>query len=110
MSELEHGPLPPDVQFQRAEPVAPSLADLNGKQCVVCKSPTGPTYFHAQGQVVCPVCAQRIQTGQEKPPALSLGRGFLYGLGAAIAGCILYAAVAIILDLTIGIVAIVVGL
>jgi hypothetical protein len=66
-------------------------------------------YFHAQGQVVCPNCAGRIQSGQQAPPAVSLGQAALYGIGAAIAGAILYAAVGILLHLEIGIIAIVVG-
>jgi hypothetical protein len=55
------------------------------------------------------MCAERIQSGQQAPPAISLGPAVLYGAGAALAGCILYAAVAILLNLEIGIVAIVVG-
>jgi len=59
--------------------------------------------------VVCSVCAEKIQSGQQVPPAISLGRAALYGAGAALAGSILYAAVAILLNLEIGIIAIVVG-
>ena len=85
-----------DLQFQHAEPLP--VEDSNAPRCVVCKQTIGPTYFHAQGQVVCPTCAGRIQSGQEKPPAAALGRAALYGIGAALAGCILYAAVAILLS------------
>src|SRR5690242_5639888 len=94
--------LPPDLQFQRAEPLPENMADVNAPRCVLCKGPIGSTYFHAQGQVVCATCAERIQSGQQAPPATSLGRAALYGLGAALAGCILYAAVAILLNLEIG--------
>jgi hypothetical protein len=107
MSDFGQAPAPQDLQFQRAEPLP--AEDPNAQRCVVCKSPIGATYFHANGQVVCPMCADRIQSGQQKPPAISLGRAALYGAGAALAGCILYAAVAILLNLEIGIVAIVVG-
>jgi hypothetical protein len=85
------------------------VEDPNAPRCVAYKQTTGSTYFHAQGQVVCPSCAAKIQAGQQAPPAISLGRSALYGLGAALAGCILYAAVAILLDLQIGIIAIAVG-
>jgi hypothetical protein len=107
MSDLGQGAPAQDLQFQHAEPLP--VGDPNGPHCVVCKQAIGSTYFHAQGQVVCPTCAGRIQSGQQKPPAIALGRAALYGLGAAIAGCILYAAVAILLNLQIGIVAIAVG-
>jgi len=108
MSEIGQTPLPHDLQFQQAEPA--EAIDPQAPRCVVCKSPIGATYFHASGQVVCPGCADRIQSGQQKPPAISLGRAALYGAGAGLAGCILYAAVAILLHLQIGIIAIVVGI
>ena len=109
MSDFAQSPAPQDLQFQHAEPLPENAADPNLRRCRVCRTPIGATYFHAQGQVVCPVCAERIQSGQQKPPAVSLGRAVFYGAGAALAGCILYAAVAILLNLEIGIVAIVVG-
>jgi len=109
MSEFPQSPAPQDLQFQHAEPLPESTADPNAPRCVVCHNPIGATYFHAQGQVVCPTCAARIQSGQQAPPAISLGRAALYGAGAALVGCILYAAVAILLNLEIGIIAIVVG-
>ena len=103
-------PLPPveDLQFRRAQRIVdvPEPAQT----CVVCKQPIAGDYFHAQGQVVCPVCAGRIQSGQQAPPSLSLVRAALYGAGAALAGCILYATVSIITGLEIGLIAIVVGI
>jgi hypothetical protein len=109
MPETGQSPIPQDLQFERAEPLPENIPSPNARRCVVCKSGIGPSYFHAQGQVVCPACAEKIQAGQQAPPAVSLGRAVLYGLGAALAGAILYAAVAILLNLEIGIVAIVVG-
>ena len=101
---------PQDLQFQRAEPVAPEPSpDDPSPRCVVCKRPTGDTYFHAQGAVVCPGCAERIRSGQQAPPAVSLMRAALYGGGAALAGCTLYALVAIVLNVEIGLIAILVG-
>src|SRR5437588_787617 len=108
MPEYGQGSLPQDLQFQHAEPLPAD--DPNAQRCLVCKSPIGATYFHAQGHVVCPMCAERIQSGQQKPPAIALGRAFLYGAAAALAGSILYALVAILLNLEIGIVAIAVGI
>ncbi|HTS60650.1 MAG TPA: hypothetical protein VMH28_01425 [Candidatus Acidoferrales bacterium] len=111
MSDPGQSPVPQDLQFQHAEPLpADGSANANAQRCVVCKAPIGAAYFHAQGHVVCPACAERIQSGQQAPPAISLGAAVLYGVGAALAGCILYAGVAILLNLEIGIVAIVVGI
>jgi hypothetical protein len=110
---MSPAPKPPDdpsgfgeLQFQTAEPLP---APASGPSCVACKQPIEKTYYHAQGATVCELCAQRIQSGQQAPPPLSLARAVLYGSGAALAGCILYALVAILFRLEIGLIAIVVG-
>jgi hypothetical protein len=95
-----------DLQFRRAVPIDDSAA-LN--RCVACKAPIHGTYYHAAGQMVCPECAQRIQQGQQTAPPASLAKAFLYGGGAALAGCIIYALVAIVLHAEIGLVSILVG-
>src|SRR4051812_5425858 len=101
---------PQDMQFEHAEPLEPEvLQDDGSPRCVVCKRPTGSTYYHAQGAVVCAGCAEKIQTGQQAPQTTSLATAALYGGGAALAGCLLYAAVAIILHAEIGLIAILVG-
>ena len=100
-------PLGGELQFQTAEPVSPTLA--SGMSCVVCHTAIGKIYFHAQGAVVCELCAKRIETGQQAPPALSLARAALYGGGAALAGSTLYALVAIFTGLEVGLIAILVG-
>jgi hypothetical protein len=111
MPDYGSPPSPQDLQFQHAEPVAEAGAasGSSARTCVACKQPVGDTYFHAQGQLVCPLCAQRLQTGQQAPPALSLMRAALYGGVAALGGCTLYALVAIVLNAEIGLIAILVG-
>ncbi len=110
MPDYGSPPSPQDLQFQHAEPIAAPASSASASQtCVVCKQPVGDTYYHAQGQVVCPLCAQRIQTGQQAAPPLSLMRATLYGGGAALGGCLLYALVAIVLHAEIGLIAILVG-
>ena len=111
MPDYGSPPSPQDLQFQHAEPVAEAGAASgnSARTCVACKQPVGDTYFHAQGQLVCPLCAQRLQTGQQAPPALSLMRAALYGGIAALGGCTLYALVAIVLNAEIGLIAILVG-
>lgn len=103
-------PSPQDLQFQHAEPIdTATLSEGSAQTCVACKQPVGDTYYHAQGQVVCPLCAQHIQTGQQAAPRLSLLRAALFGGAAALGGCMLYALVAIVLHAEIGLIAILVG-
>jgi hypothetical protein len=110
MPDIGPSPNPQDLQFQHAEPLPSANAPAaSGKRCVACKQPIANTYYHAQGQVVCPLCADRIQSGQQAAQALSLARAALYGAGAALGGCLLYATVAIATGLEVGLIAIVVG-
>jgi hypothetical protein len=98
------------MQFQHAEPIAEaSSSESSAPSCVVCHQPVGATWYQAQEQLVCPACAERIRTGQQTAPSPSLLRAALYGGGAALAGCALYALVAIVLHAEIGLIAILVG-
>src|ERR1019366_2616179 len=96
----EFGPphSPQDLQFQHAEPIAEApSSEGSAAVCVVCKQPVVGSYYHAQGQqTLCVLCAGRIQDGLQAP-GISLVRAALYGGGAALAGCALYALVAIVL-------------
>src|SRR5580658_5343046 len=94
------------LQFRHAEPVGAAAAS---KRCAACKSPVYDTYFQAAGHDICPTCAARIQNGQQAPPAHSLLKAALYGGGAAIAGCALYAFVAIAAHLELALLAILIG-
>jgi hypothetical protein len=100
-------PSPHELQFQHAEPIAEVGAGL---VCVICKQPVVGSYYQAQGQqTLCVLCAERMRAGMQAAPAMSLVRAALYGGGAALAGCALYAAVAIVLKAEIGLIAILVG-
>ncbi len=100
-------PPPEELQFRRAQPIGETPS---GQHCVICHSLIQEEYYHAQDQVICPMCAGRIQSGQQAPPSASLMRAALYGGGAALAGCALYAIVAIATGLEVGLIAIVVGI
>src|SRR5450759_4931832 len=103
-------PSPQDLQFQHAEPIAEAASSTgSARVCAACKQPIGDTHYDAQGHVVCPQCAERIETGRQAAPALSLMRAALFGGAAALGGCALYALVAIVLHAKIGIIAILVG-
>ncbi len=100
-----------ELQFRRAQPLASGTEGTSAnRSCVACKQPIADDYYHAQGQVICPLCAERIQSGQQKPPSISLVRSALYGGGAALAGCAIYALVAIVTGYEIGLIAILVGI
>jgi hypothetical protein len=94
-----------DLQFHRAEIVGQPAARL----CTACRQPIPGDYYHAAGHVVCLLCAQRIQAGQQNPPASSLARAALFGAGAALAGCAIYATVWLVTGYQIGLIAILVG-
>jgi len=93
------------LQFRRAEPVGTAST----QRCFACQGPVSQTYYHASGRVVCPACAMRIQHGQQAPPVYSFPRALLFGAGAGLAGCAIYATVAIATGMEIGLIAILVG-
>jgi hypothetical protein len=105
-----HSAAPPveRLQFRRAEPIATSGVS-SAQRCVACQLPIAESYYHASGSVVCPACAARIQQGQQQPPAYSFPRALLFGGAAALAGCAIYAIVAIATGMEIGLIAILVG-
>jgi hypothetical protein len=96
------------LQFRRAEHI-PTPAASAAQRCVGCEAPIAESYYHASGRVVCPACAARIQQGQQQPPTYSFPRALLFGGAAALAGCAIYAIVAIATGMEIGLIAILVG-
>lgn len=103
-------PAADSLQFRRAEKLPDQNAPDTGAQlCKSCQQPIAEDYYRVREHVICPACTQRMQVGLQAPPAHTLLRSALYGAGAALAGCALYALVAIVLNLEIGIVAVVIG-
>src|SRR4051794_31094933 len=84
-------PLPStdDLQFQRAEYTG------TGPDCAFCKRPAGPSYYQVGGAAACPGCTAQLQKLQEGPDRGVMLRAALYGVGAAIAGSILFALVSL---------------
>jgi hypothetical protein len=95
------------LQFRHAEPDTPEAAA--SRRCALCKLPIRSTYYQAAGRDVCPNCTGRIQSVQAAPPPHALLTAALYGGGAAIAGCILYAFVAIQFGVELALIAILIG-
>ena len=94
------------LQFRQAEPVS---GQTSARRCAVCKMPIPGVYFQAAGVNLCPGCAERVRAGQQAPPVQSLLKAAVYGGGAAIAGCAIYATVAIAAHLELALIAILIG-
>lgn len=96
-----------DLQFRRAQPiVAPESS--GARSCAACKQLIPDEYYQVQNHVICPPCAAKIQVGRQTKRQIPWHRAILYGVGAALAGCILYA-IPLALGFQIGIVALAVG-
>lgn len=92
-----------DLQFQKAE------FSGDGPKCASCQAPIETEYYHLSGQVICPRCAERVRSGQQRPPNSAVLRGLMYGAGMAVACWAGYAAILAITGLEIGLIAIAVG-
>ena len=95
-----------DLQFDRAEyENAPADA-----QCAACKRSLTNHYFDVNGSMVCEACRYTIESQQAGgSPVGRFARAFGAGLVAAIAGALLYYAIAAVSGYEFGLIAIVVG-
>ena len=101
------------MQFETAVPrdVRPDvLGTAQGVSCAACTRLLTDQYFDVDGQPVCESCRDQIAQHAVTPQSLGLfARAGLFGLGAAIAGALLYYAVIAITNFEIGLVAIAIG-
>ena len=104
-----------DLQFDRAvNAEAPNAGSDAGLACAMCNTPLRTEYFHVAEQPTCASCKEAAErsnlaaAAQGRRPGI-MARAFAFGLGAAIAGAILYYAVIAITGWEIGLVAIVIG-
>jgi hypothetical protein len=95
------------LQFRRAQPINSGEAP-ESKACVACKQLIGNEYYQVQNQVICPLCASKMQAGARSKKPIPWVRLVIYGGGAALGGCLLYAIV-LAMGVQIGIVALAVG-
>ena len=97
---------PPLPNFERADyEGAPRQPD----QCAYCKRGIANEYYRVDGNLACSSCAQQAQSLIPPDSHKAYSRAVLFGIGAAILGCIGYAVVAIVTGWTIGYAAIGVG-
>jgi hypothetical protein len=106
-SEFQPEPSPADeIQFDRADFAQPP----EGPLCGVCARSLQGHYFELNGKMVCEGCRYEVETAfqQRGGPGGFLKAAFA-GLGAAVAGSILYYTVREITGLQIGLISILVG-
>jgi hypothetical protein len=95
-----------ELQFDRAEYTGGSAAPA----CANCQRAIAGEYHQLNGKIFCADCRTRLEQSIGKlHESASLGRGLLFGLGAAIAGGLLFWAVRAITGYQFGLLAVVVG-
>jgi hypothetical protein len=102
----------PPLQFETAlvagRPATTEAPD--GVTCRICQRSIINQYFDVNGLPVCEACREQLAEHGETPRGLGvMTRAALFGVGAAIAGAILYFAVVELTGLEIGIAAIAIG-
>jgi hypothetical protein len=108
MSDARFDNSPPGsspIQFGTAEYLGSPAAD----HCQFCQQLITGTYYRVHGAITCRGCAEKAQSELPQLSHADYVRGVLYGVGAAIAGLILYAAFEIATSLIIGYVSLAVG-
>src|SRR3984885_5471489 len=92
-------------QFGTAEYLGSAGAD----HCHFCQQPIAGSYYRINGEMACRACTQKAQTELPTDSPAAYVRGVLFGVGAAIAGLILYATFEIMTGIIIGYISLAVG-
>jgi hypothetical protein len=92
-------------QFARAE----YSGGAGESTCKSCGQPISGAHYQVNGAVTCSNCAQQVKDQMPKDSHSCFARGVLFGIGGAILGLVLYAAVALTTGLIIGFVSLAVG-
>jgi len=104
----EHDALQFDHVIAGAGAAAP--ADKVAVVCAACRASIETEYFHVNGNCVCGRCRSLAESVAETPRAMTpFVKAAAYGLGAGVAGAVVYYAVMAIAHLEIGIVAVLIG-
>src|SRR5262245_5136652 len=108
-------PAAPELQFDRLEPTSDASSDatashVEGILCASCGAVVLDEYYSIGGKSICGNCRASVEaTRATSRTPKAFGKAFAFGLGAALAGAAVYYAVIALLDLEIGIVAILIG-
>ena len=103
MTHSSFGNRPP--QFGTAEYAGSPDVD----HCQFCQQAIAGEYYRAHGTIACPSCAQQMRGTLAKDSHAAFVRAILFGIGAAVAGLILYATFAIATGIVIGYASLAVG-
>ena len=94
-----------ELQFGRAEYASPA-----GPQCAACQRPLSSAYYEINTRIICESCFSQTQRTQAQGSGMvPFFNALLFGVGAAIAGAVIYFAVAAMTGYEFGLIAIVVG-
>jgi hypothetical protein len=78
--------------------------------CAFCHRGIESEYFRVNGHMACPTCAQQAESLVPPDSHKAFSRALLFGIGAAIVGCIGYALFEIMTGIVMGWIALLVGL
>jgi len=92
-------------QFGTAE----YLGSPGSDHCHFCQQPITGSYYRLNGAIACRGCAEKAQSELPQDSHANYVRGVFYGVGAAIAGLILYATFEIATGIIIGYASLAVG-
>jgi hypothetical protein len=95
----------PTPQFGTAEYAGPPEND----HCQYCQQPIAGNYYRVNGAITCAACAESSPTELARDSHAAYTRALLYGIGAAVAGMVLYSTFEIVTGIIIGYVSIAVG-
>jgi hypothetical protein len=84
----------PTPQFGTAE----YATNSGNSRCQFCQQPIGGTYYRVNEATACPACAEKMRSGVALDTHAAYVRALTYGIGAAVAGLIGYALIAILLQ------------
>ncbi|HEX6534019.1 MAG TPA: hypothetical protein VF041_05450 [Gemmatimonadaceae bacterium] len=102
-----------ELQFDRVASRTPTPDQASPHRavvCAACSTPIQTYYFHVNGKVACSRCRNAAESKLATPTGLGpMARATALGIGAAIAGAVVYYGVIAITEFEIGIVAILIG-
>ncbi|MGA8271459.1 MAG: hypothetical protein WB919_07850 [Candidatus Sulfotelmatobacter sp.] len=95
----------PTPQFGTAEYAGSPGVD----HCQFCRQPIAGQYYRAHEAIACSACAQQMRGKLARDSHAAFVRALLFGIGAAVAGLVLYATFAIATGIVIGYASLAVG-
>lgn len=90
-----------DVSFNNPTPqfgTAEYVGKAGNDHCQFCHQPIAGSYYRVNDTMACSSCAEQMRGELAKDSHAAFVRGILFGIGAAVAGLIGYAAISIMLQ------------